>query len=143
MRLAVFDTNVVISAGISPGGAPARLIIDWVLTGQMQSLICPWTANEYREVARREKLLRYGFPPKWLEFLIAGSLELPDPRPWPRQVPDPKDAPFLAVAHAAGAWLVTGNMKHFPPKARHGVKVLSPAEYLALLEQPTTDIEGK
>jgi uncharacterized protein len=133
MRLAVLDTNVVVSAGINPGGAPARLIIGWVLSGQVQSLICPWIINEYREVARREKLLRYGFPPKWLEFLIAGSLDLPDPRPWPRQIPDPKDAPFLALAHAAGAWLVMGNLKHFPERARNGVKLLSPAEYLAHL----------
>jgi predicted nucleic acid-binding protein len=135
MRLAVLDTNVMVSAGINPGGAPARLFIDWVLSGQVQSLICPWIANEYREVARRQKLLGYGFPPKWLEFLIAGSLELPDPRPWPQRLPDPKDAPFLALAHTAGAWLVTGNLKHFPVRARDGVNVLSPGEYLARLEK--------
>jgi uncharacterized protein len=134
MRLAVLDTNILVSAGINPAGVPGRLILKWVLSGQVQPLICPWIANEYREVARREKLVRYGFPPRWLEFLIAASLELPDPRPWPHPIPDPKDAPFLVLAHAAGAWLVTGNLKHFPERFRGGVNVLSPAEYLARLE---------
>lgn len=31
MRLAVLDTNVIVSAGIKPGSAPATLIMDWVL----------------------------------------------------------------------------------------------------------------
>lgn len=137
MRLAILDTNVLVSAGINPAGAPGRLILEWVLSGQVQTLICPWTASEYREVARREKLIRYGFPPRWWEFLIAASLELPDPRPWPYSLPDPKDAPFLALAHAAGAWLVTGNLKHFPERFRRGVRALSPAEYLAHLGEGT------
>ena len=65
-----------------------------------------------------------------LEQLIEESLRLPDPRPWPHSVPDTKDAIFLALAHASGAWLVTGNLKHFPKPGRHGVTVLSPTEYL-------------
>ena len=134
MRVVVLDTNVLVSAGINPVGAPGRLI-EWVLSGQVQSLICSWIANEYRQVARREKLLRYGFPPRWLEFLIAASFELPDPRPWPDRLPDPKDAPFLALAHAAGAWLVTGNLKHFPERFRSGVYVTSPVEYLERLQE--------
>ncbi|MGD0547132.1 MAG: hypothetical protein ABR991_04815 [Terracidiphilus sp.] len=39
----------------------------------------------------------------------------------------------MALALAAGAWLVTGNLKHFPETARKGVRVLSPAGYLAHL----------
>ena len=133
MRLAVFDTNVLVSAGIRPEGPPARLVTDWVLEGQVQVVTSPWIVAEYREVVRREKFLRYEFPPFWLEVLIEESLRLPDPEPWPHPVLDPKDAPFLALAHAAGAWLVTGNLKHFPESARSGVTVLSPAAYLAHL----------
>jgi len=136
MRLAVFDTNVIVSAGIQPKGAPAKLVMDWALEGQVQLATCPWVVAEYREVARRAKFRRYGFPPFWLEFLIDESLQLPDPDPWPHPTPDPKDAPFLALAHASGAWLVTGNLKHFPASARHGVTVLSPAEYLKSLGIP-------
>jgi len=133
MRLIVLDTNVIVSAGIKPGSAPAALVMDWVLEGQIQAVTSPWIVEEYREVARRTKFRRYGFPPLWLEFLIEESLYLPDPTPWPKRGPDPKDMPFLALAHVAGAWLVTGNLKHFPEAVRNDVRVLSPADYLAHL----------
>jgi len=133
VRLAVLDTNVIVSAGIRPGGAPATLVMDWVLEGQVQVVTSPWVTGEYREVVRRAKFRRYGFPPSWLEFLIEESLRLADPAPWARRGPDPKDMPFLALAHVAGAWLVTGNLKHFPASVRNGVTVISPAEYLGRL----------
>jgi len=133
MRLVVIDTNVMVSAGINSLGAPARLILDFVMGGQVEAVTCPWIAGEYREVACRKKLVRYGFPPKWLEHLIATSFELPDPPEWPLSIPDPKDAPFLSLAKASGAWLVTGNLKHFPAKARQGVTVILPADYLERL----------
>ncbi len=84
-------------------------------------------------VIARAKFSRYGFPPFWLGRLMGLSLRLPNPAPWPITLLDPKDAPFLALAHAAGAWLVTGNRKHFPRSARNGVTVLSPADYRAHL----------
>jgi putative PIN family toxin of toxin-antitoxin system len=133
MRLVVLDTNVIVSAGISSEGTPARLMMDWVLEGNVHVVTSPWIVGEYREVVRRPKFGRYGFPTLWLEFLIEESLRLPDPASWPFDGPDPKDLPFLALAHAAGAWLVTGNLKHFPARIRNGVTILSPAEYLAHL----------
>jgi putative PIN family toxin of toxin-antitoxin system len=133
MRLAVLDTNVVVSAGIKPGGAPAKLLMDWVLEGQVQVVTSQSVIAEYREVVRRTKFQCYGFPPLWLEFLIEESLQLAEPTPWPRTCPDPKDASFLSLAHAAGAWLVTGNLKHFPKTIRCDVIVLSPADYLTHL----------
>ena len=139
MRLVVLDTNVVVSAGIKPGSAPARLVMDWVLEGALQAVTSPFVVDEYREVARRPKFKRYGFPPLWLEFLIEESLRLEDPpalpAPVPDPLPDPKDAPFLALAAMSGAWLVTGNFKHFPEGARGEVRVVSPAEYLGHLER--------
>jgi predicted nucleic acid-binding protein len=121
MRLVVLDTNVIVSAGIKPGSAPATLIMDWVLDGQIQVVTSPWIVEEYREVVRRA------------EFLIDESLRLPDPAAWPLRGPDPKDMPFLALANDSGAWLVTGNLKHFPEILRGDVKVLSPSDYLAHL----------
>jgi putative PIN family toxin of toxin-antitoxin system len=134
MRLAVFDTNIIISAGIKRHGAPATLVIDWALEGQLQVVVCPSVVTEYRQVARRSKFLAHGFPPLWLELLIEGGLHLPEPNAWPDPLPDPKDAPFLALSRASGAWLVTGNLKHFPEKSRSGAIVLSPADYLAHLQ---------
>jgi len=130
MRLAVLDTNVIVSAGIRTDGTPAELIRDWVIRGQVQLVCSPFVAAEYREVTRREKFQRYGFPPLWLEFVIEESLWLPEPAPWPISCPDAKDAPFLALAQVSGAWLVTENLKHFPESACDGVRVISPGEYL-------------
>lgn len=133
MRLVVLDTNVIVSAGLKLGSVPYRLIADWVLAGQVQAVTCPSVIDEYREVLWRPKFTRHGFPPSWIEDLIAVSLLLPDPQPWPHELPDPKDAVFLALAKAAGAWLVTGNLRHFPEKSRQGVTVVSPGDYLTRL----------
>lgn len=133
MRLVVLDTNVIVSAGINPAGAPAMIVAGLVLRGTVQMVTSPGVAAEYREVVRRARFLRYGFPPLWLEFLIGESMRLPEPKAWPIVCPDPKDATFLALACTAGAWLVTGNLKHFPEVVRNGVTVISPADYLALV----------
>jgi predicted nucleic acid-binding protein len=101
------------------------------LDGRVHVVTCPWVVAEYREVVRRAKFHRYGFPPLWLEYLIEESLRLPDPGTWPLRCPDLKDAPFLGLARMAGAWLVTGNLRHFPVEVREGVTVISPADYLA------------
>jgi putative PIN family toxin of toxin-antitoxin system len=133
MRLIVLDTNVVVSAGIKPESAPAKIVMDWVLDGRVQVVTSPWVVREYREVTQRDKFHRFGFSPHWMEFLIEESLHLPDPGAWSHVGPDPKDGPFLALAHAAGAWLVTGNLKHFPESIRGGVTVIPPSEFLAHL----------
>ncbi len=131
MRLAVFDTNVIVSAGIQPGGAPAQLIMEWVFEGLIQAVTSPSIVEEYRLVVRRPKFARYGFPPQWLEFLIEESLQLPNAAAnWAPHAPDAADLPFLGLAHVSGAWLVTGNTKHFPVDIRRDVKVVTPTIYL-------------
>ena len=59
MRLVVLDTNVVVSAGLKPGSPPARIILDWVLDGRLQTVASPWVIAEYREVTRRIKFQRH------------------------------------------------------------------------------------
>jgi uncharacterized protein len=132
MRLIVLDTNVIVSARINSEGIPSR-IVNLVLDGEIQTVTCPYIESEYREVTARAKFHAYGFPPVWLETLIRTSLSLPDPEPFAAGCPDPKDTPFLALAHASGAWLVTGNARHFPEHVRNGVVVVTPSEYLARL----------
>ena len=51
-----------------------------------------------------------------------------------RMPPDEDDVVFLEVALQTSARVVvTGNLKHFPEKARAGVKVVSPREFLDVL----------
>ncbi len=130
MRLAVFDTNVIVSAGLNRSGVPARLVAEWVLAEKIRLATCRSVIAEYIEVTSRQKFDRYEFPPDWLEYLIESSLQLPDPASWPHALPDRKDGIFLALAKASGAWLVTGNLKHFPDSVRDGVTVIGPGEYL-------------
>jgi len=133
MRLVVLDTNVLVSAAIRPDSIPATIISEWVLDRLVQVVTCPTIIDEYIEVMSRPKFTRYGFPPPWLELMIEQSLCLPEPPPWPIPGPDPNDEIFLALAGVSGAWLVTGNLKHYPESGRDGVTVLSPAEYLTSL----------
>jgi uncharacterized protein len=135
MRLAVLDTNVVVSAGLKLDSVPYRLVMEYALAGQIRIVVCASVISEYREVLWRPKFTRHGFPPDWIEGLIEMGLNLPDPAEWPMALPDASDAVFLSLAHSSGAWLVTGNLKHFPKSARRGVTVISPAEYLAELER--------
>lgn len=133
-RLALLDTNVIVSAGIRRNGAPA-LLLDWVLEGQVQAVVCPAVVAEYRKVLARNKFKRHGFPPIWLDVLLQEAMPLPDPQPWPLPLPLPllDDAVFLALASVAGATLVTGNLADFPVTQRAGVDVRAPAEYLQWL----------
>jgi len=70
MRLIVLDTNVIVAAGINPSGPPARIVAGFVMRGLVHTVTSAHVAAEYREVVRRAKFHRYGFPPLWLEFLI-------------------------------------------------------------------------
>ena len=45
-------------------------------------------------------------------------------------LPDPYDGKFLEVAiEGSTDFLVTGNLKHFPPRQRHGARVVSPRQW--------------
>ena len=133
MRLVVLDTNVIVSAGIKAQGAPARIVRS-VLQEAIQIAVNPSIIAEYRQVSLYSKFAQYDFPPVWLEFLIEGALRFADGAAWPHPLPDPDDGCFLSLAKTTGAWVVTGNLKHYPAKSIEGVVVRSPAEYVAALE---------
>ncbi len=134
MRLALLDTNIVVSAAIQRLGPSGQIVLK-ALDGQIQLVTCPSIIVEYREVVRRPHLAKKGLPPEWLDFLVEMSLQLPDPEAWPYQGPDPDDLVFLALAKASGAILVTGNTADYPRDIRSGVKVLSPREYWERLKE--------
>jgi putative PIN family toxin of toxin-antitoxin system len=140
MRLAVIDTNLIVSAAIQPQGIPAKIIHESVLRRRVLGVTCPAIINEYREVMHRSKFTRYAFPPLWFEELIAQSLQLHNPAPWHFTGPDWRDLKFLSLAKAAGACVVTGNLKHFPEEIRDRVVVYSPSDYLALLTEERTPL---
>jgi len=129
----VLDTNVLASALLSPGGAPAA-VLQLVLAGRILLCFDARIMTEYREVLRRPK---FDFDARLvddlLEFLESEG-ELVAAVPLPRSLPDPDDAMFLEVASAGGAeYVVTGNIRHFPNDARQGITVVSPRDFIEIV----------
>jgi uncharacterized protein len=125
----VLDTNVLVSALLSPFGPPARTL-DLLLAGEITLAFDDRLLIEYHDVLTRD---RFGFEPgavaellAYLEYAGRATVALP----LPVVLPDPDDIPFLEVAAAAEATLITVNGRHYPPEQRAGVLVLTPAEYV-------------
>lgn len=124
----VIDTNVVVSALLSPYRAAAQ-VIDLVLTGEVIALFDDRITAEYREVTARP---RFRFEPYEVEHVlrILEDGEHITARPLPVALPDPDDEPFAEVAIAGRAdILITGNARHFAPIATL-VSVRSPRDAL-------------
>ena len=131
MRI-VLDTNVLVSALLSPNGAPAA-VLQLILAGRVVLCFDARILSEYREVLRRPK---FDFDPQLvdelLEFLESEG-ELVASIPLQLSLPDPDDAMFLEVAAAGEAdHVVTGNLKHLPVRGCGGVSVVSPRDFLTV-----------
>ena len=127
--LVVLDTNVLVSAQLSPFGPPAR-VLDLVLSGEIRLAIDDRLMAEYRQVLARSK---FGFAPEDVADLLAFLETDGEPvtaRPLPCELPDADDLPFLEVAAQVEATLITGNTAHYPAFVRGAVSVLTPAEFL-------------
>lgn len=126
----VLDTNVVVSALISPFGPPAR-VLDLAQTGDVTLAYDDRIMAEYRDVLNRP---RFGFDQDDVAFLLAfvrAEGQVVVAANWPRSMPDPDDVAFVEVAAAAEATLVTGNVRHFPQDAVAPVVVMTPAGFMA------------
>jgi len=131
----VLDTNVVVSGLLTHRGVCAR-IIDRMRTGTFQLCVNGEIAAEYAEVlSRPELLIPAGATSDFLDF-VRHKAERVDAALLTVALPDEADRPFLEVAAAAEALLVTGNIRHFPKNVRSGVVVVRPAEFVELLQHP-------
>ena len=129
--IVVLDTNVVVSALLTPHGPPGR-VLDLVLAGALTVACDDRILDEYAAVLRRPK---FGFVDhdimEIVDFLAHMGLAVVA-TPLAVVLPDGDDLPFLEVASAASAILVTGNLRHFPEALCSPVTVMAPA---ALLDQ--------
>ena len=129
--IVVLDTNVLVSGIINPHGAPGRLV-DLLRAGELRVAADDRILSEYADVLHRPRLEPY-FAGKdvanIIEYLRYNSERL-IATTHIAGLPDEYDAPFLEIAKAAGAILVTGNLKQFPVEKRSGVTVESPAEFI-------------
>ena len=129
MRVVV-DTHVLVSGLISPFGPPG-IIVGLVARGTLHLCHDGRILAEYREVLERPAFaFRSRDVGTLLSRIAANGVPLA-PSPLADRLPDAGDQPFLEAAVAANAaFLVTGNLKHFPPGSRNGVRVVSPREFL-------------
>lgn len=133
MIYAVIDTNVFVSALLSRHSDSATV---QVVSAVFQSGICPMYNEEilaeYKDVLFREK---FHFPTKAIEAIIATVKEIglnADRIHSSEVFPDPKDIVFYEVALSKDdAYLVTGNIKHFPPSPI----VVTPTEMISILRK--------
>lgn len=130
----VLDTNVIVSALLTAHGDCAR-IGDMLGGGAFDLCADDRILSEYDSVLRRTELCIAPADAEIMMELIRQVVLPIAALPLPVELPDPDDMPFLEVAAAAGAVLVTGNRRHFPRKACGAVRVLSPGELLELLSR--------
>jgi putative PIN family toxin of toxin-antitoxin system len=132
----VFDTNVLFSA-IGWRGNPAKCV-ELVESRQIEGVLC---AEILHELA--EKLsIKLSFDDNKIHAILGSLLASFDTVVVAGTMrglqPDPKDDMLLECAIAAGAThLVTGDKRHLLPlKEFRGVKIVRPAELVALVESP-------
>ena len=129
MRHAVLDTNILVSALMRPDGPPGRVMAA-VKLGELLPVFSAAILAEYDAVLRRPRLQLD--PQKVAAALdhirTVGTVVPGASPPPPANLPDVADWPFIACALAAGCPVVTGNVKHFPP--RLGMRVMTAREWV-------------
>lgn len=132
---AVVDTNVLVSAMLKIQSIPGQ-IANEALLGDLIPLLSDEILAEYREVLARPK---FKFNQDNVEMLIEGIIDrgiFMDAVPIDELLPDSKDIVFYGVVMGCRtqldeAYLVTGNIKHFPVKPY----IVTPKEMLEIMHK--------
>lgn len=133
-RLVVLDTNVWLSAALSPNGAPAQVVRAVLLQGlpvfsegtfaELEARIWKPKFDRYVSLEARKAILRDARS-------AALWVEVPPQLANQRWCRDPDDDVFILTALAAQApWLVTGDDDLLSIPAIEALKVLTPAQAL-------------
>jgi len=130
MQKVVLDTNIIISNAISDKGNPAKIM---TLVSDKRLIICynAEILSEYMEVLSRK---RFNFSPAKQKFPVDKIKELGlliEPNVSDIELPDESDRIFYDTAKAAGAYLITGNLKHYPEEPH----ILLPAKFMEAIGQ--------
>lgn len=125
MTRIVIDTNVLVSALLSPEGNSAK-IPALALNDQISICYDSRILLEYENVLNRPK---FPFAPEDVSGLLDMIVQIGTAvvaGPLADHFTDEADKKFYEVAKYSGAKLITGNLKHFPNDS----DVLSPVEFL-------------
>jgi putative PIN family toxin of toxin-antitoxin system len=136
MRL-ILDTNILLSALLSPLGAPAKLLDAWERNA-FTLVTCDALIAEFREVAGRP-FFRARLRASAAELIAADLREFSffcrDLRSGP-VAPDPKDSYLLALAESSQAeFLMIGDKELLSLKQHKSTRMITPATMIEILEQ--------
>lgn len=131
---AVIDTNVLVSALLSSHENAATVqVVSRLFSGDVTPVFSDDILAEYNEVLRRKKFHFSEDVVRTLLDTITSIGENITPSPSGEVLPDMKDLPFYEVVlekEADNAYLITGNIKHFPDKPN----IVTAREFLTILE---------
>ena len=129
---AVIDTNVLVSALLKWDSVPGN-VLQFTITGVVTPVLNEDILREYREVLLRKK---FHFPESVVDAILdnlAAQAVFINEEKLDVNLPDPKDVVFYAVVmeerKKQDAFLVTGNLKHFPVERF----IVTPRQFLDIL----------
>jgi uncharacterized protein len=124
----VLDTNVLVSAVLSPRGRPAD-VLNLVLNGRIIVCFDDRIINEYQGVLSRETFKFDLKEIKTLMSFLANYGEYIVPDPVALRLEDPEDLMFYEVLESSNAdFLITGNIRHF--RSAKDERIVTPAEFI-------------
>ena len=142
MTRVVLDTNVVVSAALSPAGSPSQ-ILEMADQRIIQFWISPAVFAEYADVLSR---LKVGVAPARAKTMLTGIKGMSrfiTPTTKVEISSDPDDNIFLECAEAAKArYLVTGNTRHSPEQWKY-IRVVTPKKFIDVVGPPTQNTRRK
>ena len=124
---AVIDTNVLVSAMLKWSSVPGN-VLELTFGGTIVPVLNEQIIKEYRDVLSRPK---FHFTEEIVSTVVDEIERLGlfvDAEELNIEMPDPKERVFYEVVmeerKTDDAYLVTGNLKHFPEKPLHGILIL-------------------
>ena len=128
----VLDTNVIFSALYSQHNTPPVKILDMVFSKMLIAYISKPVFDEYADVLNRKKFEKRIPKEKAaaaLSYILSTAKYAIPPTSFFPHFPDETDRKFYDLAKAADAYLITGNIKHFPQDD----KIITPADFLRMV----------
>ena len=134
MKRIVLDTNVVVSAALSPKGNPARILDLIAESNDIEVFYCADIIIEYQEVLSRGYLKIASDVQSRMINAIKNVGVFTMPAVSSAVMPDEDDRIFYDTAIENNAILITGNTKHYPNEPF----IMTPADFLVKFEQDET-----
>jgi putative PIN family toxin of toxin-antitoxin system len=132
MIRAVLDTNIIVSALLTPEG-PTALILTLATSKKFRCCISESLLQEYRDVLGRPEFHLDQQRIARLMRSLERSAVVVVPRKILQIASDPDDDKVMECALEARAdFVVTGNLRHFPTQFQD-IRVIAPRQFLTIL----------